>query len=182
MHTNTRTQVHTNTRTQVHTNTRTHARVHTNTRTQVHTITHTGYYLDAICLVTITQCFAVSPHPDNEKYGVKLVCGIEMSALFAITTIAEEILEIAFWKEDQFPFEIDCVVILVVPMFRPTLGSGGLRKQIGINQTQRKQMDIKQTQETVSDPASPSGNRPSTAFTAGYLILFRSTLSSHDYA
>ena len=102
------------------------------------------------------------------------MCGIEMSALFAITTIAEEILEIAFWKEDQFPFEIDCVVILVVPMFRPTLGSGGLRKQIGINQTQRKQMDIKQTQETVSDPASPSGNRPSTASTA-------STLSSHDY-
>ena len=148
----------------------------------MHTITHTGYYLDAICLVTITQRFAVSPHPDNEKYGVKLVCGIEMSALFAITTIAEEILEIAFWKEDQFPFEIDCVVILVVPMFRPTFGSGGLRKQIGINQTQRKQMDIKQTQETVSDPVSPSGNRPSTASTAGYLILFRSTLSSHDYA
>ena len=141
-------------------------------------------FFDAICLVTITQRFAVSPHPDNEKYGVKLVCGIEMSALFAITTIAEEILEIAFWKEDQFPFEIDCVVILVVPMFRPTLGSGGLRKQIGINQTQRKQMDIKhtqrkqmdikQTQETASDPASPSGNRPSTASTA-------STLSSHDY-
>ena len=154
--------------------------MHTNTRTQVHTITHTGYYLDAICLVTITQRFAVSPHPDNEKYGVKLVCGIEMSALFAITTIAEEILEIAFWKEDQFPFEIDCVVILVVPMFRPTFGSGGLRKQIGINQTQRKQMDIKQTQETVSDPASPSGNRPSTASTAGYLILVGSTLSSHD--
>ena len=102
------------------------------------------------------------------------MCGIEMSALFAITTIAEEILEIAFWKEDQFPFEIDCVVILVVPMFRPTFGSGGLRKQIGINQTQRKQMDIKQTQETVSDPASPSGNRPSTASTA-------SKLSSHDY-
>ena len=159
----------------------------TETRTQAH-------YLDAICLLTITQCFAVSPHPDNEKYGVKLVCGIEMSALFAITTIAEEILEIAFWKEDQFPFEIDCVVILVVPMFRPTFGSGGLRKQIGINQTQRKQMDIKhtqrkqmdikqtqrkqmdikQTQETVSDPASPSGNRPSTASTAN-------TLSSHDY-
>ena len=48
------------------------------------------------------------------------MCGIGMTALFAITTIAEEILEIAFWKEDQFPFEIDCVVILVVPMFRPT--------------------------------------------------------------
>ena len=120
--------------------TQTHAHKCTQSRTQ-------AYYLDAIC-------FAVSPHPDNEKYGVKLVCGIEMSALFAITTIAEEILEIAFWKEDQFPFEIDCVVILVVPMFRPTLGSGGLRKQIGINQTQRKQMDIEQTQETVSDPES----------------------------
>ena len=132
--------------------------MHRNTRTQLHTITHTGYYLDAICLVTITQCFAVSPHPDNEKYGVKLVCGIEMSALFAITTIAEEILEIAFWKEDQFPFEIDCVVILVVPMFRPTLGSGGLRKQIGINQTQRKQMDIKHTQRKRDKYQTNSGN------------------------
>ena len=179
----------------IHLNTQTHVRMPVCTETHAHKCTQSrtqAHYLDAICLVTITQCFPVSPHPDNEKYGVKLVCGIEMSALFAITTRAEEILEIAFWKEDQFPFEIDCVVILVVPMFRPTLGSGGLRKQIGINQTQRKQMDIKhtqrkqmdikQTQETVSDPASPSGNRPSTASTAGYLILFRSTLSSHDYA
>ena len=161
----------------IHLNTQTHVRMPVCTQTHAHKCTQSrtqAHYLDAICLKTITQCFAVSPHPDNEKYGVKLVCGIEMSALFAITTIAEEILEIAFWKEDQFPFEIDCVVILVVPMFRPTLGSGGLRKQIGINQTQRKQMDIKQTQETVSDPASPSGNRPSTASTA-------SKLSSHDY-
>ena len=161
----------------IHLNTQTHVRMPVCTQTHAQKCTQSRtqtQYLDAICLKTITQCFAVSPHPDNEKYGVKLVCGIEMSALFAITTRAEEILEIAFWKEDQFPFEIDCVVILVVPMFRPTLGSGGLRKQIGINQTQRKQMDIEQTQETVSDPASPSGNRPSTASTA-------STLSSHDY-